>query len=231
MTINEGYNYAREFFNESTSASYDSVVYFATFGRDRFWKDQIVKIVDNGAPEPAAILDLAAGTGVLSSRLEQTPDKNTVYSLDLTLDYLKKAKEKSSTLSLLNSTAELLPFRGEIFDSIVSSYLAKYIDIESVVQESWRVLKHDGVIVFHDFTLPENRIVERFWKIHFLLLKLCGKLLKEWAPTFDKLDKLIYKTEAWPDETIRYLKKTGFVKVFCKYYTLGTTAIVYARKE
>jgi demethylmenaquinone methyltransferase/2-methoxy-6-polyprenyl-1,4-benzoquinol methylase len=194
------------------------------------WKTQISKIIKEGESIPTTILELAAGTGILSSMLDQMSDKTTVYSLDLTLDYLKKAREKHPTLSLINSTAELLPFRAETFDSIVSSYLAKYIDIETVVQESWRVLKHDGLIVFHDFTFPKNRVIEKFWKFHFLLLRLSGKLLKEWAPTFERLDKLISKTDSWPGDTIRYLRKTGFVKPFCKCHTLGTSAIVSARK-
>jgi demethylmenaquinone methyltransferase/2-methoxy-6-polyprenyl-1,4-benzoquinol methylase len=194
------------------------------------WKTQIAKIVDEGEFIPTTILELAAGTGILSSMLDQMSEKTTVHSLDLTLDYLKKAREKHPTLSLINSTAELLPFRAETFDSIVSSYLAKYIDIETVVQESWRVLKHDGVIVFHDFTFPKNPVIEKFWKFHFLLLRLSGKLLKEWAPTFERLDKLISKTDPWPGDTIRYLRKTGFVKPFCKCHTLGTSAIVSARK-
>jgi demethylmenaquinone methyltransferase/2-methoxy-6-polyprenyl-1,4-benzoquinol methylase len=194
------------------------------------WKTQIAKIIDKGKSSPTTILDLAAGTGILSSMLDQRSYATAIHSLDLTLDYLKKAKQKHPTLSLINSTAEVLPFRSETFDSIVSSYLAKYIDIETVVKESWRVLKHDGVIVFHDFTVPSDPVVEKFWGFHFQILRLSGKLLKEWAPTFDRLDTLIFKTDPWPDDTIRYLRKAGFVKSFCKRHTLGTSAIVSARK-
>ncbi len=200
MILHEGYNYARKFFNASNAATYDSVVCFATLGRDKMWKSQIAKIVDEGEFIPTTILELAAGTGILSSMLDQMSDKTTVHSLDLTLDYLKKAREKHPTLSLINSTAELLPFRAETFDSIVS------------------------------FTFPRNPMIEKFWKFHFLLLRLSGKLLKEWAPTFERLDKLISKTNPWPGDTIRYLRKTGFVKPFCKCHTLGTSAIVSARK-
>jgi demethylmenaquinone methyltransferase/2-methoxy-6-polyprenyl-1,4-benzoquinol methylase len=232
MTLHDGYNEARRFFNANNVATYDLVVHYATFGQDKMWKDEIAKMIGNGSliPTPTAILDLAAGTGILSSILEQRSDKFMVHSLDLTLDYLKKAKEKSRRFSLINSTAELLPFRAEAFDSIVSSYLAKYVDVGTVVQECWRVLRRRGNIVFHDFTFPRNPLVKRFWKFHFVLLRFSGHLLKEWAPTFERLDKLICKTNAWPDDTILWLKKTGFVRISCKYYTLGTCAIVCARK-
>ena len=230
MTLHDGYSKARRFFNANNVATYDLVVHYATFGRDKMWKDQIAKMIGNSSLIPTTILDLAAGTGILSSILERRSDKFMIHSLDLTLDYLKKAKEKSRRFSLINSTAELLPFRAESFDSIVSSYLAKYIDVETVVQECWRVLRHDGNIVFHDFTFPRNPLVKKLWKFHFVLLKFSGHLLKEWAPTFERLDKLICKTSAWPDDTILCLKKTGFVEISCKYHTLGTCAIVCARK-
>lgn len=230
MILHEGYNYARNFFNANNAATYDYVVSFATLGRDKMWKIQIAKIIGKGKSIPTTILDLAAGTGILSSMLYQGSYTTTVHSLDLTLDYLKKAKEKHPTLSLINSTAEILPFRPETFDSIVSSYLAKYVDIETVIQESWRVLKHDGVIVFHDFTVPSGPVIEKFWKFHFQVLRLSGRLLKEWAPTFNRLDTLIFKTNPWPDDAIRYLRNAGFVKSSCKRHTLGTSAIVSARK-
>jgi demethylmenaquinone methyltransferase / 2-methoxy-6-polyprenyl-1,4-benzoquinol methylase len=230
MTLHDGYSEVRRFFNANNVATYDLIVHYATFGRDKMWKDQIAKIVDNGSLLPTAVLDLAAGTGILSSILQRRSDKFKIHSLDLTLGYLKKAKEKSRRFSLINSTAELLPYRAEVFDCIVSSYLAKYVDIGTVVQECWRVLKHDGNVVFHDFTFPKNPLVREFWKFHFVLLKFSGRLLKEWAPTFERLDTLICKTNAWPNDTILYLKKTGFIRISCKYHTLGTSAIVCARK-
>lgn len=230
MSIHDGYTYARNFFTAKNAATYDSVVRCATFGQDKMWKNQIAKIVDNGGFIPANILDLAAGTGILSSILERRSAKAVIHSLDLTLDYLKLAKEKSQRLFLVNSTAELLPFRAETFDSVVSSYLAKYVDIQTVVQESWRVLKHTGIVVFHDFTYPTNSVTEKSWKFYFALLKLSGKIFRGWAPTFQRLDELIRKTHAWPDDTMECLKKSGFVEVICKYYTLGTSAIISARK-
>ena len=230
MRIHYGYNYAHNFFTAKNAATYDSVVRYATFGQDRIWKNQIAKIVDSGNFIAANILDLAAGTGILSSMLEGRSSKAVIHSLDLTLDYLKLAKEKSQRLYLVNSTAELLPFRTETFDSVVSSYLAKYVDIQRVVQECWRVLKHTGIVVFHDFTYPTNFVAQKFWKFYFSLLKLSSKIFHGWAPTFQRLDELIRKTHYWPGDTMECLKKSGFVEVICKYYTFGTSAIISAKK-
>ena len=230
MRIHDGYTYAHNFFTAKNAATYDSVVRYATFGQDRIWKNQIAKIVDSGNFIRANILDLAAGTGILSSMLEGRSSKAVIHSLDLTLDYLKLAKEKSQRLYLVNSTAELLPFRTETFDSVVSSYLAKYVDIQKVVQECWRVLKHTGIVVFHDFTYPTNFVAEKFWKFYFSLLKLSSKIFHGWGPTFQRLDELIRKTHYWPGDIMECLKMSGFVEVVCKYYTFGTSAIISAKK-
>jgi demethylmenaquinone methyltransferase / 2-methoxy-6-polyprenyl-1,4-benzoquinol methylase len=63
MEKNEGYLYAKNFFNENNASSYNNLVKFATFGKDYYWKKKISsKISSKGL-----ILDLACGTGILSS--------------------------------------------------------------------------------------------------------------------------------------------------------------------
>jgi demethylmenaquinone methyltransferase / 2-methoxy-6-polyprenyl-1,4-benzoquinol methylase len=227
-TLHNGYKYAREFFSAENASSYDSVVHYATFGRDIVWKNQILKL----AYGRTDILDLASGTGILSLLLARRRQANSrVISLDLTFEYLKIAKKKdNNNLFLVNGTAEVLPCRDESFDIVVSSYLAKYVNIEYVVKESWRTLKHQGIVIFHDFTYPRNSIMKKIWKVYFLFLKLIGKIIKHWAPVFKQLDKLIITTSGWPEGTVQCLRVNGFDEIHCNYHTLGTSAIIFARK-
>ncbi|HEX5978608.1 MAG TPA: class I SAM-dependent methyltransferase [Nitrososphaeraceae archaeon] len=226
MTLHDGYKYARKFFTVKNSSSYDSVVRYATFGRDAMWKNEISKLVH----DCPCILDLASGTGILASRIQNGDTNIQVSCLDLTFEYLQIAKNKSSKPFLVNATAELLPYRDEFFDSIVSSYLAKYVNIESVVNECWRTLKHEGIIIFHDFTYPSNNLMKNIWKMYFLILRLTGKLIEPWAAVFKDLDKLITATSTWPEQVIKSLKGSGFKEIRCRYYTSGTSAIVVGRK-
>jgi demethylmenaquinone methyltransferase/2-methoxy-6-polyprenyl-1,4-benzoquinol methylase len=103
------------------------------------------------------------------------------------------------------------------------------VDIKIVVDESWRILRHNGTIVFHDFTYPTNKIFQRLWSTYFVILKLTGYAVKSWFIVFNELDKLV-KASCWVERTIESLKQRGFKNVFCKYYTFGTAAIVSARK-
>ena len=41
MEKNEGYLYAKNFFNENNASSYNNLVKFATFGQDYYWKKKI----------------------------------------------------------------------------------------------------------------------------------------------------------------------------------------------
>ena len=45
-----------------TGTSYDEMVHFATWGRDKGWKEDLLGMMES----PKRILDLASGTGILS---------------------------------------------------------------------------------------------------------------------------------------------------------------------
>jgi demethylmenaquinone methyltransferase/2-methoxy-6-polyprenyl-1,4-benzoquinol methylase len=179
-------------------------------------------------------LDLASGTGILSSLIERRGNQGggrprNVVGLDLTFGYLQMAKKKLNTGQLTNGTAQLLPYREQSFDSITSSYLAKYVDIEKVVTECWRVLKRGGVVVFHDFTYPSNSLARNLWNCYFRILRSAAKMISSWAPVFQELDQVI-KMSNWLGQTILALEGTGFKNISFRFYTMKTSAIVSAEK-
>ena len=224
MQVHEGHKNARKFFNSKTAASYDSIVCLATFGQDYLWKSHILRNLEKGEN----ILDLACGTGILSLLLSKR-NKKQVIGLDLTLDYLKIAKKKIRYGFFINGNAETLPYKNDSFDTIISSYLAKYVDIRRLIEECWRVLKHNGVIVFHDFTYPENVIVRSLWDAYFIVLQIVGNLTSSWAIVFRDLSNVI-RNARWVEEMTYILKQTEFKSISCKFYTMGTAAIISAKK-
>ena len=244
---------ASRFFTSMNASSYDAVVLLATFGQDHIWKRQILDVIDkhlvscrrftsstssstlsSDVLQSDLCLDLASGTGILSSLIERRGNQvrgrpRNVVGLDLTFDYLQVAKKKLNSGHLTNGTAQLLPYREQSFDSITSSYLAKYIDIEKVVNECWRVLKHGGVVVFHDFTYPSNSLARNLWNGYFRILRSAAKTISSWAPVFQELDQVI-KMSNWPGQTIQALEGTGFKNISFRFHTIKTSAIVSAEK-
>lgn len=221
MLVHEGHASAGNFFTLANAGSYDSVARLATFGRDSAWKREIIKAVGYRS----SVLELASGTGILSSMLAGAG--MSVTGIDLTFEYLRASRRKLHT-EIAQGTAEILPYRSGSFDAVASSYLAKYVDVQIVVDECWRVLRPGGIAVFHDFTYPKDTI-RGLWNTYFTVLRIAGRLATPWRVVFEQLNGVI-KNSAWADQTIDALHRRGFRNVDCKYYTAGTAAIVSAKK-
>jgi ubiquinone/menaquinone biosynthesis C-methylase UbiE len=131
-------------------------------------------------------------------------------------------------MAVAQGTAEVLPYKSESFGAVVSSYVAKYIDLYTAVDECWRVLKPGGITVFHDFTYP-NGFMCSLWSVYFVLLRVVGNVATSWKTVFNQLDDVI-KNSDWVGRVTSFLYSRGFQNINCKYYTLGTAAIISARK-
>lgn len=223
MLVHRGHASARKFFTSATAPSYGSVVRITTFGRDAAWKRKILDLLD-GRRGP--VLDLACGTGILFSMIKGTGRQ--VVGLDLASEYLRVAKQKLGP-AFAQGTAEVLPYRDGTFDAAVSSYLAKYVDVQATVAECWRVLAPGGIAVFHDFACPESGAMRGLWSAYLNLLKLAGAFARSWKPVFDDLESVISGSR-WVDDAVQAMRERGFRDVGCRRYTLGTAAIVWGSK-
>lgn len=221
-----GHLIARKFFSSKNASSYDKIVRLATFCKDSSWKREMVGFLDG---KNKLILDLACGTGILSSFIRHESDQSNIIGTDLTFEYLKQARKRHQYLLLTNSLAEFLPYKNDSFDVILSSYLAKYTEISAMVKEHWRVLRKGGIVIIHDFTYPENKIMKVLWHTYFQILNQLGKIITSWRDVFSNLDKLIQRNQ-WVNNLVRELNMIGFSSISKKYYTCGTAAIVWAIK-
>lgn len=219
-----GHAYAKGFFTGFNAATYDRLVQFTTFGQDYYWKKKILSKTST----KGLALDLACGTGILSSLLSKEKGF-TVFGIDLTFEYLKVLKTKKLGAFCINGIAEFLPFQNNYFDCVVGSYLPKYANLLDLVNECFRVLKKGGMLILHDFIYPNRIILQKLWKTYFRLLKMSGKLLKNWNKVFNELDSLIMTTE-WKDTLPKILLDKGFTKIITETMTFETSLIVSAKK-
>jgi demethylmenaquinone methyltransferase/2-methoxy-6-polyprenyl-1,4-benzoquinol methylase len=223
MEKETGFLYAKGFFNELNASSYDNIVKFTTFGQDHHWKKKILKKVST----KGLVLDLACGTGILSSLLQD--NGNDIFGVDLTYGYLKVLKKKRRELFCINGIAEVLPFKNNYFDYVVSSYLPKYANLAHLVDECFRVLKGGGKVIFHDFIFPDRAVFRKLWKFYFKILKQAGRCLKSWNDVFNKLDSFIM-TSGWYNTLPEILFNKGFTNITSESLTFETAAIISAKK-
>jgi demethylmenaquinone methyltransferase/2-methoxy-6-polyprenyl-1,4-benzoquinol methylase len=223
--VHPGLHNARYFFTEQNANTYDRIVRCATIGRDMHWKKKILNKIQG-----KIVLDLASGTGILSEMIKSSTSGLDVLSLDLSFDYAKISNNRRKIRNVVNANAEMLPFRNRSCDCIVSSYLAKYVDINKVVTEISRVITPNGVVVFHDFSFPKNKVVRFLWKLHFKLLRIAGSFVTSWQHVFLELDQMIENSN-WSEELLASLRCHGFVEISSTYFTFGTSKMIVAKKN
>ena len=214
-------DFVPRFFNK-TAVTYDKIVNRTTFGKDKFWKKEILKKI----PNSESILDLACGTGILTEQISKKLPTAKIVGVDITENYLDIAKKKLSSnqnISFVKQDAEKLDLNYK-FDCITSSYIPKYCKPEILVKSCLEHLKPGGKIILHDFTYPKNKTMRKLWNLYFVVLNVVGYFIPTWKNVFEDLPKLIRSTK-WLDE-YEYVMKNHGLKVQRQSLTWGTSAIL-----
>jgi len=209
-----------------TAKSYDRVVFWTTFGRDNYWKKEILKKI----PSVNTVLDLACGTGILTRLIADTHPQVKIIGVDIMQSYLDVAKTNSQNydnITFLNQDAEKLDLDLK-FDCITSSYLPKYCNAETLVKTCVKHLKNNGKIVFHDFTYPKNSFVQSLWSLYFVVLNVIGIFIPSWKEVFSDLPKLIRST-TWLADYEKAMIDSG-LKTEQKFLTFSSSAILVGKK-
>ncbi|MFB5609839.1 MAG: class I SAM-dependent methyltransferase [Nitrosarchaeum sp.] len=195
-------------FFDNTANSYDKIVHWTTFGKDSFWKQKILEQLSS----ENTILDLACGTGILTKQIAQKIPHAKIIGVDITKNYLEKAKEKLisyQNISFVNQDAEKFDL-GQTFDCITASYLPKYCTADILVKNCIKHLNVGGKIILHDFTCPKNVFIRKMWDFYFKLLYLAGLFIPDWKQVFVDLPNLI-RTTNWVDDYENIMKSYGLI--------------------
>jgi demethylmenaquinone methyltransferase / 2-methoxy-6-polyprenyl-1,4-benzoquinol methylase len=212
-----------KFFDE-TFSSYDKIVKYCTFCKDGNWKNKILEYMT----KDGSFLDLACGTGILTRKISKKFPNSSIIGIDITRNYVEVAKKNSTekNISYLHQDAEKIELSKK-FDCITASYLPKYCEAKILVKRCIEHLKPNGVIILHDFTYPKNKLVQIFWEMYFVVLKLVGYVIPTWRDAFVNLPKLI-KSSKWLDTFEDEMKQNGLDVVHINL-TWNSAAILVAK--
>jgi demethylmenaquinone methyltransferase/2-methoxy-6-polyprenyl-1,4-benzoquinol methylase len=231
LAIQSGTALAHRFF-AGTGSTYDSMVNLTTAGFDTWWKRKIMEKIPS---HPARIVDQASGTGILTFKIAHRFPGSRVIGIELREEYLNIAIEKNKSLGLKN-VAFILGRAEDVFlkdrvDCITSSYLGKYAELETLIQNAKKMLRDGGVLVMHDFTHPKNRLCSWFLGRYFNLLQMIGsRMYPPWKIIFYELHGLLCRTE-WVAELVNTLQANDFSHIEVVSHTLGISTIVSARSQ
>jgi ubiquinone/menaquinone biosynthesis C-methylase UbiE len=141
---------------------YDSIgsSYSATRRADPSIAREIARLVQL-RPE-AKFLDVACGTGNYTCALGSIG--GIWHGTDISAVMLKKAAERSASISWVLSSVNALPYGDGSFDGAVCSLAIHHFpDLSSSFQEVWRVLGRGRFVIFTSF--PEQ--MRGYWLCHY----------------------------------------------------------------
>jgi demethylmenaquinone methyltransferase/2-methoxy-6-polyprenyl-1,4-benzoquinol methylase len=220
----------RSFFSD-TGKSYDKVVEMFTLGQDSHWKEEIMKIM----PPSKRILDLGCGTGIMTQYIAKQNPSAEIVGVDITENMLTVYKERLRSNPSIHAqpilgNAETVTLEGE-FDVVVSSYLAKYVDPDTLLTNIGPHLRSGGIFIAHDFALPKNPLYHFSWSIYTRSMNLIGSILfPEWYTVFDEGLTGLIKKSRWINKFTEALIKHEYEDVKCKLLTFETAGLIWAKK-
>ncbi len=92
------------------------------------------------------IADIACGTGILSSRIENELHPDKIYGIDMSDGMLAQARARSSRVQWLRGPAEQLPFDDGALDAVVTTSAFHFFDQPAALREFHRVLAPGGLV-------------------------------------------------------------------------------------
>ena len=212
--------------------TYDRYAAALSFGQDPRWRRFLVSRVEAGPGE--TVLDVATGTGAVAHEL-LTRTGCTVVGLDQSPEMLAEARRRlPENVTLVEGTAERLPFEDASFDALTFTYLLRYVsDPAATLRELARVVRPRGTIAGLEFAVPHG-VWRPLWELYVRAgLPLAGRAISPgWAEVGDFLGPSIRNFyEEWPEpRLIELWRAAGIADVSSRRLSLGGGIVTWGRR-
>ncbi len=206
----------RSLFND-LSPNYDRLNRIFSLGMDIGWRKQLVAAV--ARQNPARILDLACGSGDVTTMLQEALPQAQIVGLDFSRPLLSQAKDRGLP-ELAEADALKLPFADGSFDAATIAFgLRNFSDRHAGLKEIARILKPGGVFGLLEFS-PPPMPWKLFWNLylHHLMPPL-AQLVARQGDSFRYLAQSIAEFPT-PSALNHELTSTGLKLLFSRSLAL-----------
>ena len=185
---------------------------------DDFYKSS-VSLLKNYRDNFLNILDLGAGTGLLTKEIFEIYPNANFTLIDISVDMLNKAKERFNGINNIeyfeDDYIENIPKKNyDLICSALSIHHLSNPEKEKLYKNIYELLDENGCLLNLDIFISESRRIEdlfKKWWLNYidknLNIEEREKLIESW-----KLDK-----ENTAEETLNLLREIGFKDVACVY--------------
>lgn len=210
---------------DSVAGQYDLMNDLMSLGAHRLWKRFAVSI--SGVRAGDWVLDLAGGTGDLSSRLlSQVGPKGRVVLSDINASMLNEGRRRLidegavGNIAYAQIDAEQLPFADNTFDCVTIGFgLRNVTDKDRALASMYRVLKPGGRAVILEFSHPVAPGLRPIYDLYsFAVLPILGKLVANDTASYRYLAESI-RVHPNQDALLSMMQTAGFER--CQYFNLA----------
>lgn len=212
---------------------YDFLNRLLSFGIDRFWRREAVRVV--AAAKPQRILDVATGTADLAISLKQALPTSEVIGVDFAEPMLEYGRKKVSrlhlTLPLLQGDGLNLAYPDNSFDALTIAYgIRNFTDRQRGLAQFYRVLKPGGRIAILEFPPPPKNLFGKLFRFYFLgVSPYIAGLFSGRRDAYVYLGKSVLNFPS-PNVLATMMQAAGFVRIRYKLQTFGVSALHVAEK-
>ena len=226
---------------DSIAPSYDFMNTMMTGGLHKHWRNKGLKMAAARLPEgdPAAVLDVACGTGDVSFRLHELFPQAHITGLDLSAGMLNIAKEKlagmyhtaQDHITFIEGDSLDMPFPDDTFDMVTVAYGVRNFErLEDGYREMRRVLRPGGALCVIELSEPKNPLIKSGYRLYSRnVIPLIGRMVSHDTRAYSYLPESIAACPQRGDMTAM-MERAGFREATFKSLTLGVITIYLASK-
>ena len=186
-----------------------------SFGSHQLWKKTLIQKMN--IQKKDRIIDVGSGTGDITNLIKKNFPFVSIVSTDLNFEMINHGKNKiknSEKIYWVNSNAEYLPFKNDIFDKYVISFCLRNITyIDRALKEALRILKPGGSFYCLEFSTPTSPFVNEIYSLYkSKIIPLVGSLVAKNKNAYKYLDESITQ---FPNQKILLskLEQLGFKEI------------------
>lgn len=219
----------------SIAPAYDFMNRAMTLGIDRLWRAKAVRSLARRSP--AAILDIATGTGDLAILLARRMPAATVTGIDLSAGMVEIGRRKvadaglADRVTLTTGDCLALPWADGTFDCVTVAYgVRNFADIPAGYREMLRVLRPGGTLCVIELATPVNPLVKPLYHAYTRgIIPAVGRLVSRDSRAYTYLPQSIAAVPQ-REAMCSIMRSAGFTDCRCRPLTFGVCCIYTALK-
>jgi demethylmenaquinone methyltransferase/2-methoxy-6-polyprenyl-1,4-benzoquinol methylase len=204
---------------------YDLLNTILSAGGDGRWRRITARAA--GLEAEGHALDVACGSGKLTSALRAHARAGLVVGLDFSARMLHKARAGAPGPAYVRGDALRLPFPEATFDAVSIAFgLRNLADPELGLLEMCRVLKPGGTALVLEFVRPRRGLLGRLYRTYLVhVLPRIGGLVSGQPEAYRYLSSTVdsYRT---PEQLVEMADRAGWRDVRIRLLTMGTVGLL-----